>query len=319
MDYLRRLFNRSNLWSLSGERPAQAAPITLRAEVVIFNPRTSDGRRLSEYMGWHDPDTLTQQYIADMRTASGGIAQYEVVARREIDQFPIKEDGFRYHVPTFLRNLEQRGGFHQPDTADYAAMLEELGSIERVERNEIDEVWWFGFPYAGFYESRMVGPGAFWCNAPPLPRPTRRRFVVMGFNYERDVGCMLENFGHRVESIMEHVYRQHRGDRHLWHHFIRYDQVAPGRASCGNVHFAPSSLADYDWGNPRPVLSNADAWYNFPDLSAPARQMQCSEWGHGDMRAHHLWWFDHLPRLEGQTDGVLNNWWRYALIPDEVR
>jgi hypothetical protein len=40
-----------------------------------------------------------------------------------------------------------------------------------VARGEIDEIWLFGGPYFGFYESRMAGPGAFWCNAPPLPGP----------------------------------------------------------------------------------------------------------------------------------------------------
>jgi hypothetical protein len=34
------------------------------------------------------------------------------------------------------------------------------------------------------------------------------------------------------------------------------------------------------------------------------------------MRAHHLWWLDHLPRVAGETDGVRNNWWAYVLRPD---
>jgi hypothetical protein len=127
---------------------------------------------------------------------------------------------------------------------------------------------------------------------------------------------MLENFGHRVESIMEHVYRGRHGEANLWERFTRYDKRNPGRAECGNVHFAPSSQADYDWGNPRPVLSRADAWYSFPDLSRPPREMRAVEWGGGDMRGHHLWWLDHLPRIEGETDGVRNNWWAYVLRPD---
>ncbi len=304
---------------LHGER-TNAAPIELRVAMVIHNPllEAHGGRKLHQHFGWHDPDVLARQYSDDLRACSGGIARYSVVERHEVDGYPVKLDGFAYDDAEFLRCWARRGGFHQPDAADYHRILAEFDLTRKVLRNEIDEVWLFGFPYAGYYESHMVGAGAIWCNSPPLAgsEACGRRFVVMGFNYERDVGCMLENFGHRVESIMAHVYRGRRGEANLWERFTRYDKSHPGRAECGNVHFAPSSLADYDWGNPRPVPSRADAWYAFPDLSAPPRQMRADEWGGGDMRAHHLWWFDHMPRLDGATDGLLNNWWEYALRPD---
>jgi hypothetical protein len=269
-------------------------------------------------MGWSDPDQLARQYIADMRQCSGGMARYTIVERHEVDGYPPKADGFSYDDASYLGAWQRRAGFHQPDAADYRRILAQFGSVAKVEAGEIDEVWLFAFPYGGYYESQMAGDGAVWCNAPPLMglAGSRRRFVIMGFSYERDVGCMLENFGHRVESIMAHVYRRRRGEANLWERFARYDQSAPGRAECGNVHFAPSSQRDYDWGNRREVRSGADAWYAFPELSAPTRLIRCDEWGGGDMRLHHLWWFDHLPRVAGSTDGILNNWWAYALRPD---
>ena len=65
----------------------------------------------------------------------------------------------------------------------------------------------FGGPYFGFYESIMVGEGAYFCNAPPLNKVAcSRLFVIMGFNYERGVGEMLEDLGHRAESILTHVF-----------------------------------------------------------------------------------------------------------------
>lgn len=302
-----------------GAGRAAAESFDLRVAMVIHNPpiASAGGRRLHEIMGWHDPDQLARQYIADLRACSGGAAGYRVVARHEAAGFPPKVDGFVYDEQSYLAAWRRRAGFHQPDAADYARILAAHGLVDQIERNEIDEVWLFAFPYAGYYESQMAGDGAVWCNAPPLDLPgARRRFVIMGFNFERDVGCMLENFGHRVESIMAHVYRDARGAANLWERFTRYDQSAPGQSGCGNVHFAPSSQRDYDWGNRRTVLSAADAWYRFPDLSAPPRPMGCAEWGGGDMRLHHLWWLDHLPRVEGSSDGVRNNWWAYVLRPD---
>jgi hypothetical protein len=59
----------------------------------------------------------------------------------------------------------------------------------------------FGGPYFGFYESRMAGQKAFWCNAPGIEQNCKR-FVMMGFNYERGVREMIHSFGHRAESIL---------------------------------------------------------------------------------------------------------------------
>lgn len=42
---------------------------------------------------------------------------------------------------------------------DYRAIIRQYDVVQRVESGEIDEVWLFGFPYAGFYESIMVGRG----------------------------------------------------------------------------------------------------------------------------------------------------------------
>lgn len=296
-------------------------PINLRVLMIIHDPvqPKPGGRRLSQQLGWHDPDTLAQAYCEDLLTASGGIARYSIVERHLVNAFPVKRDGFRYHREEFLACWARRSGFHQPDAADYHAILDEFAVIPKLLRHEIDEVWLFAGPYAGYYESHMAGTGAIWCNSPPLMGGAScgRRFVIMGFNYERDVGCMLENFGHRVESTMEHIYTGFPGEANLWRRFIRHDATHPGRAECGTVHFAPNSDEDYDWGNSRAVASRANAWYNFPDLSAPPQTVTAKAWGNGDMRLHHLWWLDHLPRVAGATDGVLHNWWRYVLRPDQ--
>ena len=141
-----------------------------------------------------------------------------------------------------------------------------------------------------------------------------RNFVMMGFNYERDVGCMLENFGHRVESIMHHVYATSTAQHNLWQEFCQYDARHPRQAACGNVHFAPNSTHDYDWGNRRAVLSSCDRWIDYPRTAhLPMRTVDCREWGNGDMRAHHIWWFQHMPHTNAALDGVWGNWWDYSV------
>ncbi len=301
---------------------ATSDSLRLKVLAISHNPviEMEGGRRLTEVLGWHNPEALAMQYAADLLDASGGFARYEVVEWIEVDEWPVKLDGFHYDDRTFLHAWRSRTGFHQPDAVDYHALLDQFAILERIETGSVDEVWLFGPPYAGYWESTMAGPGAFWCNSPPVPHTAHypRRFVIMGFNYERGVDCMLENFGHRTESIMHAVYQHHPPERNHWEHFCRYDLVAPGQASCGNVHFAPNSQTDYDWGNPRPVWSDCDDWLTYPDLPGTRRKVQCREWGSGDMRLRHLWWFRHLPRAAGAHDGVLNNWWRYILDPNLV-
>jgi hypothetical protein len=313
---------------LLGDPPAAPASATIlpasdsiapRVLMVVHDPTipSEGGKRLSRVFGWNDADALAQQYVADLREASRGFLNYRIVERIDADWFPPKIDGFRYTPEGYLDGWRNRR-MHTPDQIDYEAQVAAFDLIGRYERGEIDEVWFFSFPYAGDYESTMVGRDAFWCNSPPVPNTGRcdGRFVVMAFNYERDVGCMLENFGHRVESIMQHVYRNHAPPQNLWELFTRYDAIAPGRSQCGNVHFAPNSVRDYDWGNRRTVLSYCDDWLTFPELPGRARPVNADEWGGGDMRLHHLWWLRRLPCAAGSTGGVDNNWWRYIVDPN---
>jgi hypothetical protein len=290
--------------------------------LIIHDPRipSEAGRKLHAVLDWHEPDQLTSQFIEDLHWASFGCADMRIVERLEVDAFPIKADRFSYTAKSYLAAWRAGAGFHEPDAIDYHNLLAEFDILPRIYNDEIDEVWLLGFPYQGCYESIMAGPGAFWCNAPALPKTDNaaRRFVIMGFNYERGLGEMLESFGHRAESIMEHVYQATKAESNLWQRFTRYDLTHPGKAEVGNLHFAPNSEQDYDWGNPRLVPSYCDDWYHPPGLRRKIRMVNCQEWGNGDIRLHHLWWFRHLPHFPGTSGGISNNWWVYILDPNLV-
>jgi len=289
---------------------------------IIYNPRIANAgaEKLNQMLRWNDPDKLAAQYIENISFASYGLVQYQIVERIEIDGFPQKADGFIYTSESYLRCWRARLGFHQPDGVDYERILDEFNVIHKINQGEIDEVWLSAFPYAGFYESRMVGDKAFWCNAPPLITGKRahRLFVIMGFNYERGVGEMLENLGHRAEAILSRLFADQRWSADLWERFTRYDLTHPGRAEVGNVHFAPNSERDYDWGNQRQVLSACDNWYRFPDLEGAPRLVNSRKWGNGDILKHHIWWFRHFPHVEGESNGVSHNWWEYVIDPNRV-
>ena len=301
---------------------SQAEPVkpqSPRVLVVVFDPIVDPAKgthllQTPDAGHWSSVDTLLAGYIGDVTACSGGLVNYQVVDRLTRDYFPVKQDGFTYSGPAYLQAY-RTGQYHSPDLANYDPLVADLQLLERVARGDFDEVWLFGGPGFGFYESRMGGPGAFWCNAPAIDNTAAagRRFVIMGFSYERGVGEMLEDLGHRAESIMDYRWRAVPDAQNLWKKYARYDLVAPGQAQVGMLHFAPNSVKPYDWGNTTPVSSAADSWLSFPDLSAPPKSMTCSAWGNGDIRLHHQWWLKHLPRVPGRISGVANNWWRYVI------
>jgi len=327
-----------------GDFDAGARPLAPKVLVIIHNPiiEAEGGKRLIEVAGWNNPDELVRGYIADIHEASAGFVRYQVVERIEVDGCPVKKDGFAYDDETYLACLRGKQKWRQPDGVDYKKIIEEFKIVPRVEAGELDEVWLLGAPYYGYWESTMAGEGAYYCNSDPVEGVAcKRRFVIMGFNYERGVGEMLEDLGHRAESVLWRIFRTWGGVPapglegavpakkaeegagpiidHDWDLFTLHEKVAPGRAHCGNVHYAPNSEGDYDWGNPRFVWSACDDWLTYPDLPGTKRLVNCQEWGGGDIRKHHVWWFRHMPRAGGIKDGRLNNWWNYFILIDRFR
>ena len=295
----------------------------LKTLVIVYDPvmDQTSGKKLSEYMQWNKVDDLMQGCISDIQQVSGGLVQHQIVERIDVDTFPAKVDGYIYDAQTYLNVIRGISQNYMPQEADYYAIIERFNILQRVAQNEIDEVWAFGFPHAGFYESIMGGPGAFWCNAPPLlnTETSLRRFVIMGFSYERGVGEMLECMGHRAESIMEKTFENIQGEDNLWKRFTRYEQTHPGKAALGNVHFAPNSQSDYDWGNTSTVISECDDWlYNFPDFKGVTRKVTTADWGNGDIHEHNVWWLSHFPKTAGSRNGIVHNWWQYIANPNNV-
>jgi hypothetical protein len=314
-------------------------PLAPRVLVVIYNPivDAATGRRLNQELGWFDPDTLAQGYIDDLRECSGGLVNYQIVERVLVNEFPKHIDGFSYQPQEYIAAYRARTGFHNPDLKDYdyAALIKQYDLLNRVGSNQLDEVWLFGFPYIGYWESTMAGKGAFYCNSDPQPNTEScpRRFVIMGFSYERGNGEMLENITHLAESVLARVFgsedflaRSYNAatrtpdlgsrPRNLFERFLLFDQIAPGMANCGNVHFAPNSTGDYQWDNLTPVLSCADDWLHFPDLPDPPnyQTMTAVNWGNSkDPRPHHTWWLRRIPKAGGLTNGIANNWWKYII------
>ncbi len=297
-------------------------PQQFRVLVLNYDPilEVHGGQRLHEFAGWNDPRALYDQYVDELRQLSGGWLDLELAEWVDVDEYPLKEDGFRYTDDTYLAALASGMGWHSPDTARYARIFNDFDIPARVSARDFDEVFLFGAPYFGYYESRMAGPGAYWVNAPPMPSvPSTRPFLVMGFNYERTHDLMLHSYGHRVESIMTHVYGSWNNQgpaQHDWDRFSRYDAIDPGNAGIGNIHFPANGSADYDYANPAVVLSTARDWRTrWPALSGSSAPVSSADWGASQL-GYMRFFYAHLPRREGQlADTREASWWRYVQDP----
>jgi hypothetical protein len=174
-------------------------PLTRKVLVIDFRPAAVPA-------GWNCSDDLIPKYIEAMRKASQDILTYQVVEKLDVPEYPVLMDGSQYTDTTYTDVLaDGRTALRDANgnylLADYEQIIQKFDLLGKIEDAQIDEVWMFGGPYFGFYESRMVGRNAFWCNGPAMERDCRR-FVIMGFNYERDVKEMVHDYGHRVESLL---------------------------------------------------------------------------------------------------------------------
>lgn len=176
------------------------SPVMLRKVLVI------DFRPAAVPQEWNRADDLAPKYIAAMRQASNNLLIYQVANKLDAPNYPVLLDGRQYDDATWKQAInDDKTAFRDAHgsymLADYQRIIQDFGIIQQVKDKLVDEVWMFGGPYFGFYESRMIGKGAFWCNGPGIELNSRR-FVMMGYNYQRDVKEMVHDFGHRSESIL---------------------------------------------------------------------------------------------------------------------
>ncbi len=241
-------------------------PVMLRKVLVI------DFRPAAVPKQWNKTDDLMQQFITTMRQATGNLLIYQVENKITVPNYPVLLDGRQYNDTAWTQaNSDDQDAFRDLHgnymPADYRRIIRDYDILQVIQSNQADEVWMFGGPYFGFYESRMIGKGAFWCNAPAIEMNSRL-FIVMGFNYQRDVKEMVHNFGHRIESILALQFGSQQFLQML------YAPVPPAAAVMptpkndyekwllvnGTVHRKPGG-ADYDQDELAWVTALQPAWF----------------------------------------------------------
>jgi len=309
-------------WLTSPAIAAGREHIRVGVEVLDFDPLMDDGRPLTVVQGWNDPSSLQPQYVQDVSTASEGVVDQTVRRTTVIRDYPVKLGGFRFSNATYDACLTAPPTDDCKALIDYGAVLNSSfgaksgSACDALKRGNVNEVWLWGGPWFGYLEWLLVAPGSL-CPA------VRKPFVVMGFSYERGEPEMLHDLGHRAEGLVQSGI-----GLTLWDRFdgqrSRYGQdfacpaqpdathpeVDPATAHAGNVHFPPNAYCHYQYDRDFAVMSDADDWANFPNLTGRRTLINSATWG-GTQRGFMIWWLGRFPRGEGSTQGVENDWWRY--------
>lgn len=312
---------------------AAVKPVKVKVLVINFDPvlKTRGNRRLHEEFKWSDPWKLTERMVVDARETSGGYVNYEVVEKIDYDGFTTFRNGFTYTEESFLHMWEKDRSKANTSMTSFAWLFKKFELESKIKALDLREIWLWGAPYMQWDELHWKIPGdriPYQTDNPWFYRPydipdVGRTVWVMGWNYERGEGEMLESYCHRIESVLSlTVGRGHWDPAHdrtnVWNQFSRVDKDFPGEAEVGTVHYAPNSKSDYDWGNTNAVWTYADDWLSYPRLPRQKKLLDARSGGWEGITGHHLWWMRHLPRQAGVTDGFHNNWWRYIVDYDQA-
>lgn len=306
----------------------------IKVIVINYDPvlRTKSDLKLSRYMKWGDPHKLTADIVTHLRETSGGFANYKVVDFLDVDAYPRKRDGFTYDEKSFLEMWTDRNKAHQPDSVSYAAIFEKFDLVNRIRKEGIQEVWLWGAPYFGWDEYAVKIPGDMlwyptenpWFYRPYDIPECSKTVWVMGWNYERGEAEALHSFGHRIEGIVSltvghGIWDNKKTPDNVWNRFTHLATDFPNDAQVGNVHGGPNAKGGYDYAQKQAVLSGADDWLHYPNLTGRKTMIDCEAWGGPDYQLNYMrWWMNHLPKAVGRTDGFFNNWWEYAVNYDSA-
>jgi len=300
------------------------ASLNKKVFLLVYDPTLANGQALSTYMGWSSSTTLAQGIVSSFQSASHGQLQYTIAQTQVQNEWPVKVDGFRYTETSYFQVWQGQTPAHSPDGVDYDLTLDQFDLCGKLNRGEIDELWMFGAPYFGFYESRLVGPGAYSYNSPPLTQThnCNKLLPIMGLSYERGLGEAVHSFGHREEATMSRAYGSWEENRtaHNWDRFglVKVQSPNYNYSGCGSIHYPPNAAIAYEYDNPNNTLTNCEDFLNYPKLIDPqivSQPLNCTVWNCTQL-GFMEYWFGHLPSGTGcGPDFHENNWWFYFVDP----
>jgi len=207
--------------------------------------------------------------------------------------------------------------------ATYKKILEEDNLCKKIHDNKIDQIWLWVDPRAGYDPN----PGMEYVISSPMFQKNVQyatyaspafcngldSFVIMGFDYSRSSVEGMHSFGHFLEGLLGNL----QGIELFWYRFAGNSSVGfPLSERCGNVHFPPNGVKDYDYSNKTVVNTACEDWK--PDGSGKKTAYSCARWGcTGD--GYYQWWLQNMPNANNVLTfnrKKIPNWWDFIVDMD---
>ncbi|MBN1992812.1 MAG: hypothetical protein JW953_08905 [Anaerolineae bacterium] len=247
---------------------------------------------------------------------------------------PAAQPSLQYKILATLEFLEPLPTHHKPGhrapMTDYNAIMKRVDIGHWVEEKGVKEVWLWGY-HGGvidLWESNMAGPFGDISNSdrdphdlPVLPKT----YTVYHYNYQRGPAEAVEDHVHQIEAVLNYVDGRDRTPPARWPNLLFWGKFVGSdhshkivRPGCGWAHYPPNAKRDYDWANPRYVLTDIEDWQ--PDGTGPKKRLNCERWN-GDSLTWFIYWMQNLP---GANNGLtyksrpLQNWWVFIGNFDEA-
>lgn len=265
----------------------------------------------------------SEQARLDFCEESGGFVNIKIVGLMDRNEFPMMTNGKRMTEAEYLQLRNEGKTYSQlyPNAEiDYAYAVRDGDLQKKIKNNEVDEIWLFLSWTMSGYESLMGGPGAFSINGPIFDIDSGKAFAIMGF--ENAGGGTLHSFGHRIEGTFDKAYGVVYDQQDTpWARFRKYSNsgwLPNAPIAAGDTEHPPNARSTYDYDNTEPVISTADDWFNYPNLTGATTIVSALDWEKSDY-LYYKWWFRHFPKAEGVSARAesapnelrQNNWWKY--------
>lgn len=286
------------------------------------------------------PRKASEWLIKNFKLFTDNHVIFDIVKEKEVNDFPPRKTGEKHTEDTFYQceTNPQSLSYCEAD-ADWEGIIKTYNICEMVNNNEIDEVWLWAPPRAGFWESALIGPSDYYnetiigpngfsYNGPILSNNSCNKYIpIMGFNYDRADQAM-HNMGHRMEATMSHVYGRWQGNvenPNNWEQFgmTYFESPSFPGSGCGSIHFTPNAKNvddGYKYNNRFTYPSFCDSFYTYPNINRSiTKQTSCEDWQCNE-QGYYQWWFKHIPFKDGiDAKGKLQNWWEYFLFPEKAK
>jgi len=296
---------------------------------LVYFPLTNDGLTLDIGVTGDVGETLaTMRAFVDEQSALTIAALeegcHETIAYRIVGRIEINE-GY-----PLTRGTDFRASGYNPPLVDYKAILNRFNIFDWLAQG-VSEVWIWGYhgDKVVLWESNMASSWGNISNSDrnknELPVMPGKTYTVYNFNYGRDVASSLESLTHQIEAVLNFVDGRDTTPREVWDSLLFWGyfvgsnfshKVLPrnGVYRCGWTHYAPNSVKDYDWFNPRVVTSDIGDWR--PEGGGATAEVSASTWSATDDGglAWKIAWMKAIPRennnlpFRGKT---LTNWWKF--------